>query len=136
MFLNEFAFDVSHCHLCILVKTEQHIGIGYTLCAASFRTLCGDSDFVIRSHQGHRHDISWIVVRLASTAKSPWAKLAANWWYLGRDWFPLPEYAGLAFQPLTGFWGGGSYTCIFFFTYAKMPTTYASHLETENKSHS
>ena len=27
---------------------------------------------------GHRHDSSWIVVRLASTAKPPWPKLAAD----------------------------------------------------------
>ena len=78
VFLNEFAFDVSHCHLYILVKIEQHIGVEYALCAASCRTLCGDSDFVTRSHQSHRPDSSWIVLRLASTAKSPWPKLAAD----------------------------------------------------------
>lgn len=131
VFLNEFAFDVSHCHLYILVKTEQHIGIEYALYAASCRTLCGDSDFVTRSQAWQFLDCSQAGVHCQVSLAQAGSRLMVSWERLVHP----PEYAGLAFQPLTSFWGGGSY--IFFFSsYAKMPTTYASHLETENKSHS
>lgn len=52
MLLNKFPFDLSHWHLLILVKIEEHRCIEYILHAACLRTPCMDSMTLLLSHSG------------------------------------------------------------------------------------